>query len=355
MFQRFAKVAGVLLIAAVTLTACTPPMPPEVKAALLEQTYTCIDGSSTVSVPEALADDFPNVQGSVSANCPSMSVDIVDSGAKPHIVVSSVDPAATNCSADTSVPYAVDAAVISVSLADAGGVILSPKTAGGILDGSIKRWDDPRITKDNGMVLSTGPIKLVSATDKSALAAFSVWYQHLTGNAFKSAKLKAKPALQASDLGELPEGSVALIPYSVYSYYSVTAMTIPLAASILTDPKANPAGVLPDVSGIGSAASQLDYSKSGARVSTKLNFNIKPVPPLGSDVAPEPYQAIYPVNIYLCGKPSKVTRAVARFMLRQDSLGSLTTLVAPSETLRAESLDVVSVGLPQPKVEAPQN
>ena len=46
---------------------------------------------------------------------------------------------------------------------------------------------------------------------------------------------------------------------------------------------------------------------------------------------------------------------VGRYLLRQDAQGSLTTYVPLPELIRAESLDVVSVGLPQPKVEAPAN
>jgi len=300
MFAKIAKLTALVSVAAVVLTACTPPMPPEVKAALLEQTYTCIHGSASVNIPESMDDAAPSIADSAAGNCPGMTFTVND-GSKPNIVFGSSAPAASQCSATTSVPYAIDAAVVVASLADAGGVIFSPQTAAAVLDGTITKWNDPRITKDNGgMELSSGPISIVPTTDALAVSAFANWYKHLTGKTFNASKLSPKRNLVSTDLGELPEGSVALLPYSTYSVYSVNAMTIPLAASIIVDGKVNPSGVIPDVSGIGSAATQLDYQKSGNTVSVKLNYALKPVPPLGSDTAPDPYGAIYPVNLDLC-------------------------------------------------------
>jgi hypothetical protein len=107
-----------------------------------------------------------------------------------------------------------------------------------------------------------------------------------------------------------------------------------------------------DSSAFISAGTQLKLTKTDTGITVKMDYTAKPVPPLGSDVAPVPYGAIYPVNLSLCGKPSLLQRAVARFMLRQDSQGTLTTFVSLPENLRGESLLGVSKGLPEPK--APQ-
>jgi hypothetical protein len=356
MIPKLVKLTSVLGLAAVVLTACTPPMPPEVKAALLEQTYTCVNGTATVSTPESATDAISAIQGSMQANCSGMDINPVGPDQAGQLFIGDAAPQAAICKPTSTVPYAVDAAVVAVSLADAGGVALSPATVAGIFSGKIKNWDDPAVARDNGgQTLASEPISLFPTTDADAAKAFAGWYNHLTGKTLDLSLLKPKHGLQVADLGTLPEGSVALLPYSTFTNYSVNAMTIPLAASIIVDAKANPAGVVPDISGIGSAATQLDYTKQGSNVTVKLNYSLKPVPPQGSDVAPDPYQAIYPVNISLCGQPSKLTRAVARFLLRQDSQGSLTALVGLPETIRAESLDIVSVGLPQPKVTAPAN
>jgi hypothetical protein len=356
MIPKLVKLTSVLGLAAVVLTACTPPMPPEVKAALLEQTYTCVDGTATIATPESASDAIASIQGSMQANCSGMDVNPLGATDAAQIFIGDEAPHATLCKPNTTVPYAVDAAVIAVSLADAGGVAFSPATVAGIFGGKIKNWDDPAIARDNGgQILASEPISLVTSTDAEAAMAFSGWYNHLTGKSLDLSKFQLKHGLEVQDLGTLTEGSVALLPYSTFTNYSIYATTIPLAASIIVDAKLNPAGVVPDISGIGSAATQLDYTKQGSDVTVKLNYSLKPVPPQGSDVAPDPYQAIYPVNISLCGQPTKLTRAVARFLLRQDSQGSLTALVGLPETIRAESLDVVSIGLPQPKVTAPAN
>ena len=356
MFAKIAKLVAAVGIASVTLTACTPPMPPEVKAALLEQTYTCVAGSSTLQAPDTLADAIPNLQSAMTGNCAGMNVTPVAAGTATDLYIGTAAPAASSCKPTTTVPYAINAAVVAATLSTASGAVLSPATVAGIFDGSIKTWDDARIVKDNaGVSIGTGPIQVFPTTDKLAFAAFSAWYKQVTGKAFVAPLLTAKSNLAVGDLGTLADGSVALLPYDVFSTYAISAMTIPLAAAIATDAKTNPAGAVPDVQGIGSAATQLTYKKTGSTVGVSLDYNAKPIPPQGSDVAPAPYDAIYPVNLALCGAATKTTRAVARYMLRQDAQGLLTKYVPLSEALRAESLDVVSVGLPQPKVTAPAN
>ena len=57
--MRSSRVIGAVLIfgtASLALTACDPPMPPEVAAQIAEQTYTCVEGESTVVVPGNMTD-----------------------------------------------------------------------------------------------------------------------------------------------------------------------------------------------------------------------------------------------------------------------------------------------------------
>jgi hypothetical protein len=105
-----------------------------------------------------------------------------------------------------------------------------------------------------------------------------------------------------------------------------------------------------------SAASQWAVSKTESNVTVALNYDAKPVPPVGFDEAPAPYQIIYPVNLSLFGKDNLGARAVARYLLRQDSQGSLTLVAGLPVSVRAESLAFVSKGLPEPVVtDAPAN
>jgi hypothetical protein len=359
MIAKALKLAALLVVGAVTLTACTPPMPPEVAAALAEQTYVCIDGDVTLSTPGALADDLPSITDSMTGNCPTMTATSVEPGSDgvgsaAQIFIDSAAPAAAVCTPSYTTPFALDAAVVSVTLGDSAGVILSPASVAGIFDGSIKTWDSPKLAADNsGEQVGSGPIYVLPITDAKALKAFSAWYQNLTGKAFNAPLIKAKRDLSVADLGTLAEGTVALLPYSTFTAYSTYSEVIPLAANILADKKA-PEGVTADSSGIISAGTQLQLTKTASGITVKMDYSAKPVPPLGSDIAPVPYGAIYPVNLNLCGKPSMLARAVARFMLRQDSQGTLTAFVSLPENLRAESLIGVSKGLPTPKAKPQQ-
>jgi len=357
MFAKSAKLAVVLGIAALALTACTPPMPPEVKAALLEQTHTCISGNANVAAGEAMTDALTSIQGAMTGACSQMALTPVApaAGSGADIWIDSAKVSATECKPETTVPYALDAAVVAATLGNAGGLVLSPATAAGILDGSITNWSDAKITADNGGVeVANEPITLLPTTDALAVKAFGAWYHNLTGKNFDSSKLQPKAGFSTTDLGDFPEGSVGLITNSVFTAYSVNAMVPPLAASILLDAKTQEQAV-PDMSGIGSAGTQLAIKTAASGVSVSMNFAAKPIAPEGSDVAPTPYGAVYPVNLSLCGaggtaKATKVAHAVALYLLRQDSQGNLTNYIALPEQLRAASLDVVSVGLPQPKL-----
>lgn len=354
MIAKALKLAALLVVGAVTLTACTPPMPPEVAAALAEQTYVCQNGDVALSTPSALADDLPMITDSMTANCPAMTATSVEAGTASQIFIDSAAPAAAVCTPAYTTPFALDAAVVSVTLADSAGVVLSPASIAGIFDGSIKTWDSAKLAADNsGEQVGSGPITVLPLTDAKALKAFSAWYQHLTGKAFNAPLIKAKRNLTVDDLGTLAEGTVALLPYSTFTAYGIYAETIPLAASILADKKVAE-GITADSAGIISAGTQLQLSKTDAGITVKMDYSAKPVPPLGSDIAPVPYGAIYPVNLSLCGKPSLLARAVARFMLRQDSQGTMTAFVSLPENLRAESLIGVSKGLPTPKLKPQQ-
>jgi hypothetical protein len=99
---------------------------------------------------------------------------------------------------------------------------------------------------------------------------------------------------------------------------------------------------------IQTAASQWTTKKTDTSVTVSLDFNAKPVPPVGFDEAPAPYQIIYPVNLSLFGTDNLSARATARYLLRQDSQGSLTLVASLPVTVRAEALAFISKGLPTP-------
>ena len=105
---------------------------------------------------------------------------------------------------------------------------------------------------------------------------------------------------------------------------------------------------------IKTTASQFAVAHTAIGTEVKLDPSIKPTPPLGSDIAPLPYQAVFPINITVCGAESLLNRAIAKFLLRQDSQGviSSSSVLSLPEAIRVESLLDVSRGLP---TATPQN
>jgi hypothetical protein len=246
------------------------------------------------------------------------------------------------------VPYAVESGVFVITSSAGASALFSPATIQGILDGSITTWDAPQILEDNaGVAPLDGPLTLVNIAQKDAVSALEVWYQHYSGKAL-SHSLDARESVTVADFENLPEGSIAFIPGAVFTALSNIAMVTPAAASLLIDAVKFPYGATPDMMSIQTAASQWKTTKTETSVTVALDFAAKPVPPVGFDEAPAPYQIIYPVNISLFGTDNLGARATARYLLRQDSQGSLTLVASLPVSVRAESLAFISKGLPTP-------
>ena len=70
----------------------------------------------------------------------------------------------------------------------------------------------------------------------------------------------------------------------------------------------------------------------------------------GLDEVVQPYQAVYAMNMALCGEDTTLTRTMARYLLRQDSQGVIlsATLMPLPEAIRIDAISIVIVGLPLP-------
>jgi hypothetical protein len=341
------KLAAALLLVSPLLTACDPPMPPEALAALAEASFTCVEGDVSAYFSEEVADAAPFLAENLALNCPGMSYTIVD-GTQAELVASSDLQAGPGVSAYATVPYAVESGVFVVTSSAGASAIFSPATIQGILDGSITSWDAPQIVEDNaGIAPLEGPLTLVNLAQKDAIAALEVWYQNYAGKTL-SHSLDSRAAVTVADYENLPEGSIAFMPGAVFTALSNTAMVTPMAASLLVDAEKFPFGATPDMMAIQTAASQWKTTKTDTSVTVSLDFAAKPVPPAGFDEAPAPYQIVYPVNLSLFGTDNLGARATARYLLRQDSQGSLTLVASLPVSVRAESLAFVSKGLPTP-------
>lgn len=349
MIQRIGKSVAAAAIAALALTGCTPPMPPEVRAALAEQSFTCVAGDATVAFPYAATDLAVQWQDALAIACPEMTMTALEDTEESNVLVDAYGVDVSGAYA--SVPFALDATVVVVNIAGLSGLSLSADAINKILSGQITSWSDPAIQAVNpGLELIDEPIVLDPRIQKNAVKSFADWMKRLNGGSFDDSKFELVERVTVDDAYAVPEGGIAFVPYSV----NAEAMLIPVA--IVTDVK-DPEGtfVVPEGSTVASAAGQLKVTKSDGKVSIELDPNRKPAASAGQDVALNPYQAIYPVTMVLRGEDNLTARAVARFLLRQDSQGilAMSFFLPIPETVRVETLAVIEKGLPEPVLPTP--
>ena len=341
------KLAAALLLLSPMLTACDPPMPPEALAALAEASFTCVEGDVPAYFSDEVAEGAPFLAENLAMNCPGMSYTIVD-GSLAELVASSSTQSGPGGSAYATVPYAVESGVFVITSSAGASAVFSPAAIQGILDGSITSWDAPQILEDNaGQAPMDGALTFVNIAQQDAISALEIWYQNYTGKQLTH-NLDERASVTVTDYENLPEGSVAFMPGAVFTALSNVAMVTPMAANLLVDAEKFPFGATPDMMAIQTAASQWKTKKTETSVTVTLDFAAKALPPAGFDEAPAPYQIIYPVNISLFGFDNLGARATARYLLRQDSQGSLTLVASLPVSVRAEALAFVSKGLPTP-------
>ena len=343
------KLAAALLLVSPMLTACDPPMPPEALAALAEASFTCVEGDVPASFSEEVSEGAPFLAENLAMNCPGMSYTIVDA-ATAELVASSGEQAGTAGAAYATVPYAVESGVFVITSSAGASAVFSPATIQGILDGSITTWDAPQILADNaGQAPIEGPLTFVNIAQQDAVAALEVWYQHYSGKEL-SHSLDVRETVAVADYENLPEGSIAFMPGAVFTALSNVAMVTPMAANLLIDAEKYPFGATPDMMSVQTASSQWKIKKTETAVTVSIDFAAKLVPPAGFDEAPAPYQIIYPVNLSLFGTDNLGARATSRYLLSQDSQGSLTLVASLPVSVRAEALAFISKGLPTPSL-----
>lgn len=168
------------------LAACTPPLPPDVLAARLERTITCVPGSQGVAVPAEFADTVDQVNVALLGLCPDQSMTPVaadDPQAQVRILDrpatrTDVDAMAQMCTGDViTTPILGTPVGVVVNIVGLDGVILTPQAVAGLLNGSITSWTDPLITEPNsGFDIPDLPVTLLRLDRPSgAVEAMTAW------------------------------------------------------------------------------------------------------------------------------------------------------------------------------------
>lgn len=340
--MRKFKFAALAVGISLMLTACDPPMPESLLVEIAEQNIQCENGTVDVSVPHAAAELTSTWLDAMTISCEAMSFQTVADGEEAAIVMSADAP--KNCTPFASTPFSIDAAVFATNVAEGATINLNAQIIEGILGGSISNWNDAQITEANpDFELPATPVKLVKESPAAAITAMSSWLETL-GAELPKGSLTASDKDPQEILSNLDDGSIALVAYSESLLFGATLANVLIGSDTYAD------AVVPGLDTITSASTQWVITKTDSTVAVELDPKLAPVAPEGSDEAPLPYQAIFPITMNLCGQDSTLVRTIGRYFLRQDQQGVLatSTMIPLTEKLRIAGATLVAKGLPTP-------
>lgn len=182
-----------LALISLSLAACTPPLPPEVLAGQAEATINCETANTIVDGPANLEPNFFLIADSLAAACPDHQLTYSPGDTSAEVLISDHTPSADEISAFNSrcptsevliSPAYGISATLSLQVTGLEGLALDARAIGGLLDGSIKNWNDPIIQELNpDFTLDSVPvIKLGTPEKSSAVLAMTTWASEVGGS-----------------------------------------------------------------------------------------------------------------------------------------------------------------------------
>ena len=345
--RRTASSIAIAISLSLSLTACDPPMPENLRIAAAELEVQCETGDVSLSTPEAIADVGYNWTDSVAIACADMTITTTDEfSIDSNLVIGESSLIAARCEAFEQVPIALDAAVLVVNIPDIFEVFLDPTQIVGIFNGTITSWADPALVVNNeGYTFPDIPIVLPAQATVSAKNALSEWIGRLAGEPLVLDAIADASGVTESELAmPMEEGAIGIASFSAATYMGSAIV------ALLTTPGDYESLIFADNGSISSAGTQLVATTGANGLELVLDPAIEPTPEQGTFEALAPYQAIYPVSLALCGADTTLIRTAARYLLRQDSQGTIAsaTMLPLPETARIEAIKLVVVGLPVP-------
>jgi hypothetical protein len=325
-FAKKLVAVGLAVIVTLGLTACDPPLPPEILAAQAEQTVNCVDGTVSVATPTAIADVVDGWASSLADACSGMTLTPVAAADETAQAVISMDGSVSpKCTPFASFPIAEDGGVIAYTLSDAPNLTLTPQNVQDIFSGKVTNWSDPSIAATNpDATLPSLAIKIVGTPQQVAIDALAGWFKKL-GVTFTPSLAKVLAVDDGAALSSMAEGEIAITSFSnaLYAYSTVAGIAVGKDLATQT--------AIADIAGI-----QLGADSAAAK------------PKAGDPIG---YAATYPVTLSLCGTDNNTARALGRFLIRQDSQGALGSAIiaALPDSERLKSIAIVEKGLPKPK------
>ncbi len=317
MFAKKLVAVGLAVFVTLGLTACDPPMPPEILAAEAEKVVKCIDGDLTVATPKAIVEVVDSWSSSVAGACTGMTLTALDSADETaQAIISMGGQISPACTPFATFPIAIDGGVVAFALSDAPNLTLSPANVQDIFSGKIKNWSDPSLAASNpDAVLPDLAINIVGGPQQPVIDSLASWFKKL-GTDFAPSLAKVSEFDDGAFLATMAEGDIALTSYSnaLFNYSTVAAIAVDDSYAIA------------DALGL----------QNGADESYK--------PAEGDYPA---YGATYTINLALCGADNEIARTVARYLVRQDAQGALgSAVIAPlPDSLRVTTIGLIEKGL----------
>jgi len=321
---------------------CTPPMPPEVKAAIADKYVTCVDGPLSVSAHPDNAEILSLWVDSYSANCKNSQVQVLEFGAPVDVVIAGRFEPTAFCAADIKIPVGLDGVVATATVEGIENIVFSPELLNRVLLGQVATWQDPELAALNPeIVFPDVPLQVAPSGSVSEVEALNAWMAQETGGTWQP--IAPSPERNIDEL--MTEGSVGItnLANATFNALSVIEMQLPESEESL----------YPEAAGVDSAATQMVLSESGAEYVATIDPTLEPIASEGTDDAATPWQGVAQTSLTICQGPNQLaSKAFAKYVLRLDSQGEFVASGhnQVSEQIRQQLLEIVSVGLPEPSI-----
>ena len=339
--MKLVKVVGSLLLAA-GLVGCTPPMPPEVKAALADKYVTCVDGPLTISSQPEFEELLNIWSESYTTNCANSKLQITEYGNTSDIVISGASEATPFCSSSLKIPVGLDGVVVATSLEGVENIVLSPEVLNKVLLGEISNWQDADITDLNPDIeFPDLPMQVIQSGSKTEVEALNLWMATETGGTWQPITAAAEQNLE--ELATDGSIGIASLAYAQNNSLSLAEFLLPSSDQSLYAESA----------GVDSGGTQMVLTNTGDDYVAEIDPTIEPTASEGTDEAAIPWHGIAQTTVSICkGQNELAAKAFAKYILRLDSQGELVGVGrnAIPENIRIELLGIVSAGLPEPSV-----
>ena len=393
--RKALSIRGIVLIAfgglvGLSLAACTPPMPPDVMAAVAESQIDCQSGDVSVSVPDDLFGSMGAVGMALNGVCPEQTV----------TEVGAVEPAPVKLTGGTPTPSDIDAfkqescpsgeaitipafsypITLAYNVPGLEGLYFTPEAVAGVLNGTVTSFEDPLIAGPNEGFDLTGlpPITVMSvATPQPAVQAMTAWLAKSAPDQWTASETGTLSVGSTFDsvqalLDEMSftEASIAVLPnYQAISYALATASlpTYPVDEAGAAGEAVYTLADDPQLTKVGSGATTVSTTETGSLIASPAiggipspeNFDLaasKIVLAEGQPMAGWPVMAY--AHLLVCDVPGDpLPLAFAQYLIRLAGQGSLETFgVTPlPEPIRLDTFKplkvTVNTDAPMPTIE----